>query len=861
MRIRLGSRLLERLAVAVCLGLWGITALAQEPAAAVQSPLSGALWTVAMASASGSAGIPVVTPTATVLALGNPPNDNLATDLFVQNLSPTGTTLWSLPAGLPNNPPSAVAVGDASGNTYLQVQSYATGSTFEARDAAGRLLWGPISAGGYYPWGGIHPVVGFDDSVYFAESNGTGTTVLGVNRKTGATTLKMDFSDVLGLYAYAGGLVVDDFHSHVLYIGYNGAVIHDYPTTLAALAGVSTAGGADGAIFLSGHPGDCSTPINVEKITPAGKSWLKSVAPAGTCTGSILAASPDGGVILAAPDNGSPSSSEVVSLDNAGAIRWRHRFEPTGNPFSQVSLPFVDNTGTVVVPSLFSHVCGTQSCAGLRIEFLNQASGGSVATPIEVSDANTDFFPNGLAIGPGLVYVVRALLPSISALSAPILSEDYRIAVNRPSTPSPPPNPLSLSATPSAQDVGSHVVLLATGAGSPGTLVTFGVVAGPDVGFAAIIAADSTGAAGTTLLGKAVGQDSVVAWLDVNVNGAVDAGESSAQITIAWTNPPPAPIVKYIALGDSYSAGEGVDPYFRDGYDLVTGIQTGAVDNRCHRSSRSYAEYLSPAGASSSYYQMASSPTYAGKGARNLNKYGSDSNIRSSNTAEWDFFACSGAVTANMLPASQGGYPQSETGGFRELGTQLDHIQIDSRTSLVTLTIGGNDIGFADFLETCAFSINCDTPANDAMIRQRAADLSPKLSKIYATIRAKAPNARILVLGYPGLFPATPKEQACGKLVLFTGEQNFLRRMTALLNSTISAAANSSGVTFVDVASSFVGHEVCGSKGEWINGASFTTKVFDPITGKFKKRLDDESFHPNREGQQGYAAAAQKAIG
>jgi lysophospholipase L1-like esterase len=842
MRMYSGSRLLPRLGVTLCLGLSGFAALAQQPALAAQAPLSGAAWTVAMASPSGSAGVPVATPTGTVLALGTTPNDNVAADLFVQNLSPTGTTLWSLPAGLPNNPPSAVAVGDASGNTYLQVQSYATGSTFEARDASGRLLWGPISSGGYYPWGGLQPVVGFNDSVYFAESNGTGTTVIGVNRNTGATTLKMDFSDVLGLYAYAGGLAVDDFHSHVLYIGYDGVILHDYPTTVAALTLVSTAGGADGAIFLSGHPGDCSTPINVEKITPAGKSWMKSVAPAGTCTNSLLAATPDGGVVLAAPDSSSPSSSDVVSLDPSGAVRWRHRFEPTGNPFSQVSLPFVDSKGTVVVPSLFSHPCGTQSCAGLHVEFLNQATGGSAATPIEISDAATDFFSNGLAIGPGLVYVVRALQPSISALSAPILTEDYRIAITRPATPPPPPNPLSLSATPSSQTVGYHVVLLATGAGAPGTLVTFGVTAGPDVSFAAIIAADSTGAAGTALLGKGAGTDTVVAWIDANKNGKADLGESAGTTSVTWSIPPLAPY-KYVALGDSFSSGEGIEPFIDGSRQL------------CHRSELAY----------SSFVELPSRPGTTVRSA-----------AISQPIIQWGFQACSGAVAKDVTTNRRYGNLAQLTLSPQTDRSNSKFLPVSDNTNLVTITVGGNDMEFPDVLQFCAFSNDCAADKYkgetrlDKYLARLEASLGSKLSAVYSKIHDHAPNARILVLGYPQLVPATDTEQSCSKLlqinqfttagrrVIQTSvgfshtEQNFLRQKVSEVNSIIKKTVEETGfATFVPVDAYFSGHEICGNAGEWINAATLSRKLAP----------NDQSFHPNADGQKlGYAKSVNDVL-
>jgi Tol biopolymer transport system component len=106
----------------------------------------------------------------------------------------------------------------------------------------------------------------------------------------------------------------------------------------------------------------------------------------------------------------------------------------------------------------------------------------------------------------------------------------------------PPPDRLSLTATPSTQDVGSHSVLLATlrtsaGQPVPSTLVRFQVTSGPDTGFTDNIATDSTGTAGSLLRGKGGGVDDVQAWVDSNSNGVADPGEPVATATVTWTTP------------------------------------------------------------------------------------------------------------------------------------------------------------------------------------------------------------------------------------------------------------------------------------------------------------------------------------
>jgi lysophospholipase L1-like esterase len=308
---------------------------------------------------------------------------------------------------------------------------------------------------------------------------------------------------------------------------------------------------------------------------------------------------------------------------------------------------------------------------------------------------------------------------------------------------------------------------------------------------------------------------------------------------------------KYVALGDSFSAGEGVDPYFRDGFNRTTGRQ-GVIDNGCHRSSRAYSTWVKRPADAKTLYAIASGGgkpgSFGGK-----NKVGSDKNVRSVGGVTWAFWACSGAATENVLPKSLGGVPQQEAGQTYDRGTQLDSANLTG-ADLVTLTIGGNDAGFVDALFFCAVT-NCNTQAFEQGRTTIIDGTRPLLEKVYRAVARKAPRARILVLGYPQLFPATQAEQSCVGLSLFLGEQNMLRKLGVHLNHTIEAAVKSvakSGakIEYVPVAARFAGHEVCGRKGPWINGIGATQN--SPGGG---------SFHPTLQGQQdGYAAAVNAAV-
>lgn len=269
----------------------------------------------------------------------------------------------------------------------------------------------------------------------------------------------------------------------------------------------------------------------------------------------------------------------------------------------------------------------------------------------------------------------------------------------------------------------------------------------------------------------------------------------------------------YVALGDSYSSGEGIPPFLGGG---------------CHRSSRAYPTWVRRPGAAKTLYATASG---------------------------WASWACSGAKTANVLPRSLGGVPQQRLGETLDRATQLDSADL-ARADLVTLTIGGNDAGFIEVLLVCALS-NCKTRTFE---QGRAAIIDatrPQLEKVYRAVARKAPRARILVLGYPGLFPATKAEQACAGLSRFRGEQTMLRRLGERLNATIAAAVRTvarSGarIEYVPVSARFAGHEVCGRKGPWLNGL---------VTSNSGLGLDAASFHPNLEGQRdGYAAVVNAAL-
>lgn len=176
-----------------------------------------------------------------------------------------------------------------------------------------------------------------------------------------------------------------------------------------------------------------------------------------------------------------------------------------------------------------------------------------------------------------------------------------------------------------------------------------------------------------------------------------------------------------------------------------------------------------------------------------------------------NFRACSGAKISDVTT------------------TQLS--ALTTATNYVTISIGGNDAGFADVLTTCAqpaWLSNCNGAIDTAQSYIRNT-LPAALTTLYAQIRSRAPQAKVTVVGYPRIFNGTD----CNLLTWFSGtEMSRLNATADLINSTTSGRASASGFAFANPTSRFVGHAVCDSP-EYLNGLS------TPIV---------ESFHPNKLG-------------
>ncbi|MDO8184881.1 SGNH/GDSL hydrolase family protein [Conexibacter sp. JD483] len=204
--------------------------------------------------------------------------------------------------------------------------------------------------------------------------------------------------------------------------------------------------------------------------------------------------------------------------------------------------------------------------------------------------------------------------------------------------------------------------------------------------------------------------------------------------------------------------------------------------------------------------------------------------------------SCSGATTDDMAN-SQGVTPGPNPPQFNSLTTD---------TRVVTLGIGGNDIGFSSIVQNCA-RLNPFDPCKDDyvigstdLIANRIAAARPKVDAVLDGIAARAPSAKVFVVGYPTVLPATGN--GCWPTVpVLPTDTSYLRTKVAQLNAMLAASAASRGDIYVDTASSSVGHDFCKSASvKWVEGI-VPVNTAAPV-------------HPNQNGMANTGAVVLAAI-
>ncbi|MFD9869855.1 SGNH/GDSL hydrolase family protein [Streptomyces niveus] len=186
------------------------------------------------------------------------------------------------------------------------------------------------------------------------------------------------------------------------------------------------------------------------------------------------------------------------------------------------------------------------------------------------------------------------------------------------------------------------------------------------------------------------------------------------------------------------------------------------------------------------------------------------------------FTACSGARTGDVTASQLG--------------------PLNSGTDLVSITVGGNDAGFADVMTTCVLSSEATCVARVNQARAYVDTTLPgQLDSVYNAISAKAPSAQVVVIGYPRFY------QLNGTCVvgMTETERAAINGAANHINALLAKRAADHGYRYADVTGPFTGHEIC-SPASWLHSVSW------PI---------DESYHPTAQGQSGgYLPAFSSAV-
>lgn len=214
----------------------------------------------------------------------------------------------------------------------------------------------------------------------------------------------------------------------------------------------------------------------------------------------------------------------------------------------------------------------------------------------------------------------------------------------------------------------------------------------------------------------------------------------------------------------------------------------------------------------------------------------------SSGTGAGDYSDALCTRSGNAYPAlwAQASAPASFTfaacGGAKipdVLNNQVRYL--DASTSLVSISIGGNDSGFASIMLTCMFSsqATCEQRLDEAADYART-ELPGELDALYATIRDRAPNAEVVVVGYPYLY-----KEGGFCLSMGSGKRAAINDGADVLNQVIAGRAAAAGFSFADARPAFAGHEICTSD-PWISSSNI---------------------HPTAEGhEKGYLPAFSAAV-
>ena len=291
----------------------------------------------------------------------------------------------------------------------------------------------------------------------------------------------------------------------------------------------------------------------------------------------------------------------------------------------------------------------------------------------------------------------------------------------------------------------------------------------------------------------------------------------------------------YLALGDSYSSGEGDternnatgQKYYRQLTDVNEDKKQGIPGEKCHISTHSYPYKLAQ------YMEL-----------------------KQTGTRQWDTVACGGATIYDLNGSNSGGY-DGQNDRLRDYADKntLQKMALNEmipgrvkqiefvkkyQPKVITLTAGGNDVDFGGKIRSCVDPRErwdtCDWAKKDMnTLGSQIKGQFDRLVELYKELKAASPDSKIYAIGYPQ-FITDAEPAACGLNAgaIDLDERRMVVRATQYMNEVIEAAARKAGVKYVDISQALNGGKMCERHQIYMTG----------IVGFGEQ----ESYHPNKFG-------------
>ena len=338
-----------------------------------------------------------------------------------------------------------------------------------------------------------------------------------------------------------------------------------------------------------------------------------------------------------------------------------------------------------------------------------------------------------------------------------------------------------------------------------------------------------------------------------------------------------------VSLGDSYSSGEGVSPFYgkSDFYTMMEASDTPSAledfDFLAHRSEKAW------------------------PGQLKLQNVDGTMAAADNRGTHWFFAAVSGAEIRHLsqkqpkrfriLLRSSGTYLEDSISLPPQLDVFDDPRLEGKKIDYITVTIGGNDVGFEQIVTQCALeSLYLDSGKLQQMLQSGLKTtkedhvkngIDAKLEGAYRAIHERAPEATILVVGYPHLFYSTPMLQLPnGKMIRHPLFREAEARMVNgaiddfndIIESVVKDCQKDMNIRFVPVADAFGDHgaydidpKACCMNGLMETQGNDLMTLYDGIFVNWMPEnvmevISDYSFHPNSRGVDTYARCVQDAI-